>query len=134
MTTPHRIVNVPGLPPPRGYSDAVVAAPGRLVHIAGQVAQDAKGNIQGTTFSEQFDLAAANVVQALRAAGGLPEHLVSMTAYVTDRDAYLAARSQLAVVWQSHFDNHYPAFAVIGTTGLIDPRAMVELVAVAVVP
>src|SRR3972149_2679097 len=90
MTTAprHLIVNPPDLPPAVGFAHAVVAAPGRLVFLGGQVAQDANGRVVGETISEQFDLAAANVVRALGAAGGRPEHLVQMLIYVTDLAAY----------------------------------------------
>ena len=44
---PHRIVTPPGLAEPRGYAHAVVAEPGRLVHLGGQTAQGSDGTIRG---------------------------------------------------------------------------------------
>jgi len=38
----------------------------------------------------------------------------------------------LGAVWRQHFGRRYPAMAVIGVTELFDPRALVELVGVAV--
>ncbi|MTD56047.1 RidA family protein [Amycolatopsis pithecellobii] len=132
--SPHRVVDSPLLATPTGFAHAIVAAPGALVHLAGQTAQDRDGQIAGTTMAEQFDVAAGNVVTALRAAGGVPEDLVSMTVYVTDVGAYRAALRPLGRLWRKHFGRHYPAMALLGVRELFDATAMIEMVAVAVVP
>lgn len=132
--TPHRVVNPENLAPPVGYAHAVVAAPGRLVFLGGQTAQDAEGVVRGDGVVEQFERAAANVVAALEAAGCAPEHLVSMQIFTTDVAAYRAARVQLGEAYRSAFGRHYPAMAVIEVTELFDPDALVELVCVAVAP
>ena len=51
--------------------------------------------IEGATLAEQFDVAAGNVVAALRAAGGTPEDIVSMQIFVTDVAEYQAALREL---------------------------------------
>jgi enamine deaminase RidA (YjgF/YER057c/UK114 family) len=53
---------------------------------------------------------------------------------VTDLAAYRASMRELGSVWREHFGRRYPAMAVLGVTGLFDPKALVELVAVAVIP
>jgi enamine deaminase RidA (YjgF/YER057c/UK114 family) len=123
----HRIVDVPGLPEPVGYAHAVVAAPGRTVYLGGQVGA-------GETIVEQFDAAAANLVAALRAAGGEPGDLVSLVVYATKLDEYRASLSDLGEVWRHHFGRRYPAMALVGVSALLDPLARVELMGVAVVP
>jgi enamine deaminase RidA (YjgF/YER057c/UK114 family) len=134
MTTPHRVVNPEGLAPPVGFAHAVVAAPGRTVYLGGQAAQGPDGRIVGATLAEQFDLAAANLVAALTAAGGAPEHLVSLHVYTTEADAYRAALGELGAVYRRHLGRHYVATALFEVAGLFDPAAKVELVGVAVVP
>jgi len=135
MTGPsHEIITAPDLPEPIGYAHAVVAAPGRLVHLGGQTAQGPDGAIQGATILEQFDLAARNLIAALRAAGGEPDHLVSLEVFVTNLTAYRLSMPGLGTIWRQHFGRRYPAMAVIGVTELFDPRALVELVGVAVIP
>lgn len=129
----HEIVTSPALAPPAGYAHAVVAAPGRTVHLGGQTAQTPDGTIQGVTIVEQFDLAARNLIEALRAAGGEPDDLVSLEVFVTNLAAYRLSMRALGAVWRQHFGRRYPAMAVIGVTELFDPRALVELVGVAVV-
>ncbi len=130
----HEIVTAPELAPPVGYAHAVVAAPGRLVHLGGQTALDADGRIAGATLPEQFDVAAGNVVAALRAAGGAPEHIVSLQIFVVDVESYRAQLGALAPVWRRHFGRRYPASGLFGVTRLFDAEALVELMAVAVIP
>ena len=134
MTSPHRLVNPDSLAPPIGFTHAVVAAPGRSVHLAGQTAQTPDGSIQGTTMCEQFELATANVVTALAAAGGRPEHLVSLQVIVTDLDEYRASLAELGEIYRRHLGRHYPAAVLFEVSSLFDPGAKVELVAQAVVP
>ena len=131
--TRHRVVTAPELAPPVGFAHAVVAAPGATVHLGGQTAQDAAGAIVGATMAEQFDVAAGNVVAALRAAGGEPGDLVSVQIFVTDVAAYKASLDALGPLWRKHFGRHYPAVALFGVVELFDPEAMIELVGVAVV-
>jgi enamine deaminase RidA (YjgF/YER057c/UK114 family) len=130
----HRVVTAQGLREPRGYAHAVVAGPGRTVHLAGQTAQRQDGTIAGATLAEQFDVAAANVVHALRACGAASDDLVSMVIYTTDMVQYRASLRDLGEVWRRHFGAHYPALAVIGVDRLFDDDALVELMAIAIVP
>jgi enamine deaminase RidA (YjgF/YER057c/UK114 family) len=122
----HRIVNAPGLAEPIGYAHAVVAAPGRTVYLGGQIGA-------GETVVDQFDAAAANLVAALRAAGGEPDDLVSLVVYATDVAEYRASLRELGEVWRRHFGRRYPAMALVGASALLDPEARVELIGVAVV-
>jgi enamine deaminase RidA (YjgF/YER057c/UK114 family) len=130
----HRLVTAAGLAPPTGYAHAVVAAPGTLVFLGGQTAQGPDGAIVGTTMVEQFDVAAANVVTALVAAGGEPEDLVSLTIYVTDVAEYRKSLADLGLVYRRYFGRHYPAMALLGVSALFDQAAKLELVATAVLP
>ena len=130
MTSP-RIVTAPELARPVGYAHAVVAE-GRTVHLGGQTAMDPHGTIVGATLVEQFDLAAANLLAALRAAGGQAEDLVSLQIFVTDVPAYRASLRELGAVYRRHFGRHFPAMGLFGVTALFDEAALVELMGVAV--
>lgn len=125
--TPHRIVNPESLPAPSGFAHAVVAAPGRTVYLGGQIGA-------GETIAQQFDAAAEAVVTALHSAGGEPGHLVALTIFTTDVDAYRDALRPIGEVYRRHFGTHYPAMALFGVARLFEPDALVELVGVAVVP
>lgn len=132
LETPHQIVNPESLPAPSGFSHAVVAQVGRTVYLAGQVAQGADGRIRGETIVEQFDLAAANVVKALEAAGADPRDVVSMQIFVTSIDEYRRAHREIGEAYRRHFDRHYPAMALLEVRRLFDPAAKVELMCIAV--
>jgi enamine deaminase RidA (YjgF/YER057c/UK114 family) len=128
------VVTAPDLAPPAGFAHAVVAAPGATVFLGGQAAQGPDGAIVGDTIVEQFDVAAGNVVKALRASGSEAHHLVSLVIYVTDVAAYRRALTELGPIYRAHFGRHYPAIALFGIAELFDPAAMIELVGTAVVP
>jgi enamine deaminase RidA (YjgF/YER057c/UK114 family) len=130
----HRLVNPEQLEPPAGFTHAVVAAPGQTVYLAGQVGHDAEGRVVGPGLVEQFDRALANLVVALEAAGGRPEHLVSMQVFVTDVAEYRDSLVGLGRAWRAHLGRHYPAMALLGVGELFDPEAKVELMGVAVIP
>ena len=126
----NRIVNAPELGEPVGFSHAVVA--GDTIYLGGQTAEAPDGTIVGAAFVEQFDRAAANLVIALRAAGGEPDDLVSLQVFVTDVAEYHEAVMALARVWRKHFGRRYPAMGLFGVRELFDPQAKVELMGVAV--
>jgi enamine deaminase RidA (YjgF/YER057c/UK114 family) len=132
--SPHQIVNPPDLSPPAGFAHAVVAAPGRLVFLGGQTAHAADGTLPGPGVVEQFDAACANVVTALEAAGAKPEHVVWTQVLTSDGPAYLEALEELGRIWQAHFGRHYPAMAWFEVKSLFDPAAIVEVMAIAVIP
>lgn len=134
MTTPHEIVNPEALAPPIGFAHAVVAAAGRTVFLGGQVGADRHGQITVTGVVEQLDLALANLVTALDAAGGRPEHLVWMQIFVTDAAAYRAQLERLGQVWRRHLGRHYVATALLEVGGLFDAAASVEVMGIAVIP
>lgn len=134
MSEHNRVVTSPQLAPPVGYAHAVVAGPGRVVHLGGQTALDRDGRIVGETIVEQFDVAARNLLAALTAAGGTPADLVSLQIFVVDVDAYKASLRELGAVWRERFGRRYPATGLFGVTRLFDAEALVELMGVAVLP
>jgi enamine deaminase RidA (YjgF/YER057c/UK114 family) len=126
------LINSGDLAPAVGFSHAARA--GNTVYLAGQTALAPDGSITGETIAEQFDVAAGNLVTALRAAGGSPDDLVSLQVFVTDVAEYRDALPALGRVWRRHFGRRYPAMGLFGVTELFDPPAKVELMGVAVLP
>jgi enamine deaminase RidA (YjgF/YER057c/UK114 family) len=103
----------------------------RLVFLAGQTGSDADGHIAGPGIVAQFERALANLLTALRAAGGGPGDLVSLTVYAVDLDAYRAHAREIGEVWRRLAGREYPAMAAVGVQRLWDPAALVELAGVA---
>lgn len=110
----------------RGYANGTVTH-GRLLHIAGQIGWNSQQVFETDDFLAQFDQTLGNVAAVLAAAGGRPEDLAELTVYVTDLPAYRAAAPGLGPVWRKHFGRHYPAMALVGVAGLVEPRAQVEM-------
>ena len=125
-------VNPEGLAKPVGFSHAVVGA-GRIIFLAGQTAMDADGRIVGTDVVAQFEVALGNLLTALRAAGGTPQQLASLTIYIVDMDDYKAHAREIGAVWRRLVGADYPAMAGIGVARLWDAEAMVEVQGFAVI-
>lgn len=128
-------VNPPELARPSGFSHAVVVTGGRLVFLAGQTALDETGRlVPDGGIVGQFERALTNLLTALEAAGGTPEHLARVTIYATDPEDYRAQAAEIGRVWRSLAGRDYPAMALIGVTRLWDVDALVELDGIAVLP
>jgi len=130
----HEILNPEGLPPPRGFSHAVIAAPGRTVYLGGQTAHGPDGALRGETMAEQFDAAVANLVVALEAAGATPQDLVSLQIFVTDAHEYRSSLKQIGHVWRERIGRRFPAMALFEVKRLYEPESLVEIEGTAVVP
>lgn len=127
-------VNPPGLCPPSGFSHAVAVTGSRLLCLAGQTALDADGALIGGGLPAQFERALANLLTALRHAGGTPDRLARVTVYTTDVPAYREHAPELGRVWRRLAGRDYPAMALIGVARLWDEAALVELDGLAVLP
>ena len=131
------IVNPEELGRPRGFSHGLIApAGGRVLFVAGQTAPDAGDSGAGDQerLVAQFGAALERALAVVRAAGGEPADIARLTVYVTDMEAYRAARPELGGVWKESMGQHYPAMALVEVRSLVDPNAVVEIEATAVLP
>ena len=119
---------------PRGYANGI-AATGRFISIAGQIGWNPmNGNIESPDFAQQAAQALRNIVAVLERADARPEHLVRMTWFITDRAAYVSARTAIGDAYREIIGRHFPTMSVIIVSGLIEADALVEIEATAVVP
>jgi enamine deaminase RidA (YjgF/YER057c/UK114 family) len=125
-------VNPNSLPKPSGYSHGTLA--GNTLHLGGQTALNADMTIVPGGIVAQFRQAFGNLLTTLRAAGGLPEDLVSVTIYLTDIPDYQAHGKEIGAVWRELAGPVYPAMAGIGCTALWQPEALIEILGTAVIP
>ena len=125
-------VNPASLPEPSGYSHGTLS--GNTLYLGGQTALDADMRIVEGGIVPQFRQAFGNVLTTLREAGGIPEDLVSITIYLTDIPDYQAHGRDIGAAWRELAGPVYPAMAGIGTTGLWQPEALIEILGVAVIP
>jgi len=128
-----QVLQPPGWPRPKGYSNGVVAR-GRQVYVAGMIGWDAEGRFAGDDFASQTRLALQNIVDVLKEAGGKPEHIVRMTWYVLDKREYLAAGREVGQAFREIVGSYNAAMTAIEVTALIEDRARVEIEATAVIP
>lgn len=122
-----------GWPRGSGYSHAVVAE-GRAIYIAGQIGWDPVSlQLPEGGLIPQTRQALQNVVAVLAAASAKPADLVRLTWFVTDRDAYVGARQAIGQTYRDVIGRYFPAMSVIFVSALLEPGAMVEIEATAVV-
>jgi enamine deaminase RidA (YjgF/YER057c/UK114 family) len=126
------LVNPEDLHTPESYTHAVAATGSRLVFVAGQVADDARGNLLAPgDLAAQARQAFANVGRALAAAGAEPNHAARITIYVVHhRPEYLPQISEARI---AVFGDHKPADTIVGVETLAEPGYLIEVEAIAVV-
>ncbi|NOJ91387.1 RidA family protein [Corallococcus sp. CA049B] len=132
---PVTLLNPDGIMKPDVYRQVAIATGTRQVHIAGQVAYDAEGQLVARgDLAGQVAQAYRNVAIALAAAGATFDDVVRLTFYVVDwkrerMPDFLAGIEQVARELKI---SPAPA-SLIGVSVLFEPGVLVELEATAVV-
>lgn len=130
--TLHRTLLPPGWPRPKGYSNGIVAR-GTTIWTGGVVGWDAGGRFPAG-FSLQLRQCLENTVAVLAEASATPAHIVRMTWYVTDLDAYTRSLEEIGGMWRDLLGKNFPAMAVIGVGRLVEAEALIEIETTAVIP
>lgn len=121
-----------GWPRPKGYANGMMAR-GTFVMTGGVVGWDSQERFpEGIVAQTRQTL--ENIVAILRSGGAEPHHLMRLTWYVTDMEAYLANLKPLGAVYREVIGPVYPAMALVQVVRLVEPAALVEIEATAVVP
>ena len=127
-----RYINPPALVRPNGYTHVVVAADGRTVYIAGQVAFDSTGRVVGPgDLRAQLEQVFGNLQHALASVGATFSDVVKTTTYVTDASQAALIRE----VRSKYLDPpRPPANTLVPVPALARADLLVEIEAVAVLP
>jgi 2-iminobutanoate/2-iminopropanoate deaminase len=113
------------------FSQVVIQGNGRIVHLKGQVALDRDGRIVGVgDMRAQLRRVLENIRTALASVGGEMSDILSMTNYVTDMDAFLAAGDTR----REFFATPYPVTTTVEVARLYDRALLVEISAIAEIP
>jgi enamine deaminase RidA (YjgF/YER057c/UK114 family) len=128
-----KILQPPGWPRPKGYANGI-AARGRTIVTAGVIGWDENERIVAPDLPGQFRQVLRNILIILAEDQAGPEHIVRMTCYVTDLGDYRASLAEIGAAWREVMGRNFPAMAVVGVTGLVEPAARIEVEAMAVVP
>ena len=123
----------PGWPRPKGYANGISAA-GRTIVTAGVVGWNAQEEFEAEDLSGQFRQILLNTLAILAEDDAGPEHIVRMTWYVTDIEAYRNSLPAIGAAYRDLIGKNFPAMAVVGVTALVEPRARIEIETLAVVP
>lgn len=128
----HRVLLPDGWPPPKGYGNGLVAK-GTLIFLGGQVGWTTDGRFP-PGFVAQARKALENVRELLDEADAKPRDLVRLVWYVTDMTAYTSNLKEVGKVYRDLFGYHYPPMTLVQVMRLVEPEAMVEIEATAVIP
>ena len=122
----------PGVIVPFGiFSNAAWQPPGRVLHIAGQVAWDEDGAIIGKgDIKAQTRQVVRNVKGIVESAGGTIDDIVTVKVYVVE----MSGLKDIHEVRKEYFSEPYPASTLVQVAGLVDPELMIEMDAIAVIP
>jgi enamine deaminase RidA (YjgF/YER057c/UK114 family) len=96
-----------------------------LLVISGQLASDLDADVVGQT-QQALD----QLRLALESCGGKLGHVIKLTTFTTD----LSRRDEVRALRMLFFDEPYPASTLVKVAALVDPRALVEIEALALVP
>ena len=128
-------IQPPRWPRPRGYSNGYRIPAGLdLVVTGGMIGWDEKEHLVEGGFVAQFEQTLRNILAVVAEAGGGPEHVVRLTAYVVDRAEYLGSLPELGAAWKRTLGRNYPAMALVQVAGLVEEGARVEIEGTAAVP
>lgn len=126
-------INPATLSRPGTYSHVAIVTSARQVHISGQIAFNAAGELVGKgDLAAQTEQVFTNLGHALAAAGASLTDVFKIVTYVVgitpDKVATIrAARARFLG------DGPYPASTMVGVTGLVHPDLLIEVEAIAAI-
>ena len=128
-------INPADLGPASGFSHGQLGRQdGRVLFVAGQIGVVEGGAAdQAPAMAEQFGEALRRVLRVVTEAGGIATDIGRMTVFVTDMNDYRQSRKDIGPLWKSHMGRHYPAMALVEVKSLVEPTALVEIEATAVI-
>lgn len=102
---------------------------GNLLFISGQAGADDDGRIVDGGFRVQGEQAFSNLRRALEAGGSSLKDVVKVTIFVTDMGHF----PDVVELRRKYFSEPYPADTIAEIKALYDPKAMIEIEAIAAI-
>ena len=128
-----KILQLPGWPKPKGYSNGIVAK-GQLVFVAGQVGWNAQEKFETSDFAGQARQALKNILAILAEAGAGPENICRMDWFLGDVKEYNASLKELGAAYREVIGKHYPVMTAVQVGGFVETGAKLEIEVTAVLP
>jgi len=118
-------INPASWPRPSGYSNGIEAE-GKMIFLAGMVGWDSKG-VFAEGFTAQLEQILQNIVDVLEAGGADASHIVRMTWFVKDLDAYRNNLPAVGQIYRKIIGKNFPVMAVVGVNDLVERDALLEI-------
>jgi enamine deaminase RidA (YjgF/YER057c/UK114 family) len=116
---------------PGEFRQGVIVNGGRLLYLAGQVANNPDGSVAGVgDWRRQAEKVYDNIGHLLRAAGGTPASVVKETTWVLSIDAW---RQHGPPVRRAFYHGDFPASTLVEIPGLARQEFLVEIDVIAAV-
>ena len=113
------------------FSMAVIQGEGRIVHLKGQVALDAQGQVVGAgDMRLQLRKVLENIRDVLASMGGQMGDIVSLVQYATDIAQFMGAGD----IRKEFFAAPFPVTTTVEIKRLYQPDLMIEIAAIAEIP
>lgn len=112
-----------------GYPFSESARVGNLLFLAGQIGEDAEGELVPGGIQAEAEQLMLNIKAALARRGLTMAHVVKCTVFLAD----IAEWGAFNEVYTKHFSHPYPARSALGTSGL-SANARVEMECIAGYP
>jgi 2-iminobutanoate/2-iminopropanoate deaminase len=129
MTTPLKRVTAANLPSPVGpYSPGI--AVGNLVFVSGQAGRNPATGEIAADVEAQTEQTLKNIAAILEAAGSSLSQVVRCGVFLVD----IADFQKMNGVYARMFGEHRPARTTVQVAALPEPRLLVEIDAVALIP
>jgi enamine deaminase RidA (YjgF/YER057c/UK114 family) len=106
-------------------------AEGSMIFLAGQIGWDATTGRVAEGMAAQVELAMRNIATLLAEAGAESTDIVRLTWFVTDMDQYRQQTRSIGQAYRRIMNKHFPTMSVIGVNCLVEPDALVEIEATA---
>ena len=113
------------------FHQGVIVNGGRLLYLAGQVANNPDGSVAGVgDWRRQAEKVYENISHVLRAAGATPASAVKETTWVLNIDSW---RQGGAAVRREFYKGDFPASTLVEIPGLARPEFLVEIEVIAAI-
>ena len=122
-----------GWPRPKGYSNGISVASGRIIYVAGLVGWNKDEIFESDKLTDQFRTTLENIVAVLNADGAGPQHIVRMTWYITDKSDYLSNLKEIGAIYREIMGKNYPVMACVEVSALMEDQAKIEIETTAVI-
>ena len=127
-------INPEDLSPASGFSHGQLGRRGgQVLFVAGQIGVSPDHPGGENAMVAQFGEALGRILRVVEAAGGTASDVGRMTVFVTDMDLYRRSRKAIGPVWRERMGRHYPAMALVEVKSLVEPGALIEIEATAVI-